>query len=397
MGLLGFDLQEGIDATKSQFLGPFNRFNNRKNLKAELIDAHNRQDFAEFTIRPTRNQAGRPAEPNSTVALRGDALPHQPFVYGGQQKLVKDYYPGNSEPTVQVLGPRENNVTIKGRFKSKKFKFGDKTQRENFRQYALEMQQLVEYIRVNGFLCELKLGEWVRWGFIEEAVFDFKTMADIDYSISFSITGFNPPKDFIVVKSTAEIPFQINRQLINQLSKLQGFRPPATIKRGFADQINDAIGEIAEAVNLVTGFVDNVLGTVDSLKGSVARAKGLIKNAQVKCSQYQRRIGASSPEGDFAKSAGFGVSGAYQNARYLHQNQQAVFSITALLAALSVQINKITATVPLARHRVRASDSLQSLAMKYYKDANKWPQIFDHNKLQTTDLVVGSILEIPRA
>lgn len=397
MGLLGFNLQEGLDSTKEQFLGPFNRFNKRKDVKAELRDAQARQDFQEFTIRPTVNQAGRPALSSSIVHLKGDSLPHQPFVYGGQQKLVKDYYPGNSEPTVQVLGPRENNVTIKGRFKSKKFKFEDKAQRELYRGYALEIQQLIEYIRVNGFLCELKLGEWVRWGFIEEANFDFKTVADIDYSVTFSIVGFAPPKDYIIVKSTGEIPFDINRKLLSQLAALQGFRPPSTIKRGFADQINDAISEIAEAVNLVTGFVDNVLATVDSLKGSVARAQGLIKNARNKCTSYQRRIGLSSPEGDFAKGAGFGVSGAYLNARFIHQTNFQVFSIVALLAALSAQIAKITETVPLARHRVKSGDTLQALAMKFYKDSDKWQPIYDHNKLLSTTLTVGQVLEIPRA
>lgn len=397
MSLLGFDLQEGLDATTQKLLAPFNRYNNRELAKAELRDAHTRQDFQTFTITPHSNINGVKPISDSAIVLKGDSLPHQPFVYGGQQKLVKDYYPGNSEPTIQVLGPRENNVTINGRLKAKQLKYADKDQREKYREYPLEMQQLIEYIRLNGFLCEIKLGEWTRWGFIEEASFDFKTKADIQYRISFSIIGFNKPKDWIQVKSTAEVPFAINRKLISQVTALQGFRPPATIKRGFADQINDAISEIAEAVNLVTGFVDGVLTEVDSLKGSVERAKGLVKNARNKCTSYQRKIGLTNPEGDYAKNVGFGVAGAYQNAQFVQKTNASVFSIVALLAALTAQIAKITATVPLARHRIKASDTLQVLAMKYYNDASKWTVIYDHNKLQSTTLTVGQILEIPRA
>jgi len=34
--------------------------------------------------------------------------------------------------------------------------------------------------------------------------------------------------------------------------------------------------------------------------------------------------------------------------------------------------------------------------MKYYNDASHWSDIYDHNKLTSSTLVVGSILEIPK-
>src|SRR4051812_9929162 len=56
------------------------------------------------------------------VKLIGNQMPVVPFEFGGSQRITKDYYPGNSEPAVQVLGPKESDVTIHGKLKDKKYR-----------------------------------------------------------------------------------------------------------------------------------------------------------------------------------------------------------------------------------------------------------------------------------
>lgn len=400
MGLLGIDPQSALDDIQNRLTAPLTRFKSKAQRRADLIDAHNRTDFDTFSIVPFNRNGHELKE--STIVLRTDSMPHQPFEFGGEQRLIKEFYPGNSEPTVQVLGPRESDQTIKGRIKSKHIKYNTKAEKEEFRQFAYELQKQMDSIRIAGLLVRIEMrggaATWTRWGFIEKTKFEMKTIADIDYEISFFIVGFNKPKDYIIAANAQGVPFDINKELINKVSALQAsiFPPPSTITRSASQQLNDAIGEIAEAVNLVTGFVDTVLGEVDSLKASLERAKGLIKNARTKITQYQRRIGGINPEAGYVKNAGLGVSGAYKNATYLQKATKNTFDLLTLLAAMYAAISKIAATTPLGRHRISAGETLQSIATKWYNDSTKWNLIFDHNHLTTTVLTVGQVLEIPR-
>lgn len=399
MGLLGLDPQSALDSIQQRITAPFSRAETKAKRRRDLIAAHNRKDFDAFVITPY-DKDGLKTGP--IITLDFDAMPHQPFEFGGEQRLVKEYYPGNSEPTVQVLGSKETEQTVKGRLKAKHIKFNTPGERDDFRQYATAMQEKMDNIRVAGLLCYFELrgvgGTWYRWGYIERTKFEMKTIADIEYELGLFIVGFNKPEGHIIVKSPQAIPFAASKQLNAKLlaARNHAFTVPPTMARSAADQLNDALSEVAEAINLVTGFVDTVLGEVDSLKASLERAKGLIKNARTKISSYQRRIGGIDPEGGYTKSAGLGISGAYKNAAYLQASQKNMFSLLTLLAAMYASIKAIAATVPLGRHRIQSGDTLQTIAIKWYNDSTKWNIIFDHNHLTTTVLTAGQVLEIPR-
>lgn len=397
MANLSFDAKGGFDVLAQKLKSPFDRFKNAEALKEQLRLAHARNDFKNgFTITPFNKDGVR--LPNDIVYFLADAMPKTPFTFGGEQRIVKDYYPGSSEPTVQVLGPIESDITINGRLKAKRIKLGPNDNKETFRKYPQFVQEQVEAIRVAGLLVFIQLGDWSRWGFIQNATFEMRTLADIDYSITFLIVGFNKPKDYIIVENIRQVPVNKNKELARRLAKAinESFgKAPESMPKSFAEQINQAISDVAAAVNLVTGFVDTVLGEVDSIKASVQRAIGLVKNARNSITRFQRVIGGQNPEAGFAKKSR--VNGAYANAAYVAQAMSSMNDINALMASLVLDLRKITLTVPLARHRVISGDTLQNIAMKYYNDSSKWGEIYDHNKLLSTDLDIGTILEIPRS
>lgn len=396
--LSNFSFKGGVDVIAQKLKSPFDRFKSAEIVKEELKGAHERHDFKNgFTIIPY-GKNGKPLK-NDIVYLLADAMPHQPFIFGGQQKIVKDYYPGNSEPTVQVIGPQENDVTIKGRLKSKRMKIGPADDKEELRKYPQYIQESIEAIRVSGLLVRIVLGEWQRFGFIQQAVFNMDTLADIEYEVTFLIVGFNQPKDYIVRDESLEsIPYNKNKELARNMAFILNNtfgNAPESMPKGFSDQINVAISDVASAVNLVTGFVDTILGEVDSIKGSVQRAIGLVKNARNKCTEFQRRIGNLAPSGGLANSTR--INASYANAGFTAASLSGVNSIMALMASMIPQLKAITQTIPIARHRIVSGNTLQTIAMIYYNDSSKWENIFDHNKLTSTDLNIGDVLEIPRA
>ena len=431
MGLLGLSVDDALNDLQQKFLNPFKP----KLTKAEIKDAHARNDFKKgFIIAELINNTFN-EDRRDTIKLVGDMMPHVPFTFGGQQKIVKDYYPGNSEPTVQVLGPRENDIIIRGRLKSKKLQpppvrtginlggLGNAAtgflgkipgvpdispgvdaqgvqKREELRTFAQEMQQLIEAMRLRGNLVRLTMGEFQRFGFIEEAIFNMRTVADIDYEVRFSIIGFNPPRDCKILGRAKTVPFDINKDLIAEASAFLATRSsiPDSMPRSIADQISDAISEVAESINLVTGFVDTALNEVDDIKSALNRAVGLVKYNRNLISSFIRRIGSIASFGGLVIASGGGIAAGYENANFLKQTTTFSFSLAALLASLQTQLAQIALTEPIARHRIQEGDTLQKLAIKFYNDAEQWKEIYDHNKLQDTDLSdnLGDILEIPR-
>ena len=396
--LNNFDFKGGVDVLSQRLKSPFDRYKNAEKIKEELKGAHERADFKNGFVITPYSKNGNPLS-NDIVHLLADAMPHQPFIFGGQQKVVKDYYAGNSEPTVQVIGPQENDVTIKGRLKAKKLKLGPDDDKESMRRYPQYIQESIEAIRISGLLVRLNLGDWQRFGFIQQAVFNMNTLAEIDYEVTFLIVGFNKPRDYILRDASLQaIPYNKNKELARQmaqtLNETFGKAPPS-MPKSFADQMDTAISDVASAVNLVTGFVDTVLAEVDSIKGSVQRALGLVKNARTKCSEYQRRIGGLVPNGGLDKSTR--INSSYSNSGFVAFSLSSINGLNALLASLVPQLKAITQTLPIGRHRIASGDTLQTISMKYYNDSSKWEDIYDHNKLLSTELIIGDILEIPRA
>lgn len=336
---------------------------------------------------------GREAE---KIILAGSFMPLQPFKFGGKQEIKKDYYPGNSEPTVQVLGPREDDIEINGRLKIKRLKD------ESLREVAVEYQKQIEAMRIRGNLVKIKLRDWYRYAFIESAEFDLNTKRDIVYRINFSVIGFNPPKNNMFLSGTDSSPVEPNKQLIAKASELLASSQayPASFPRSVTDILNEAIGDVAGAINLVTGFVTGILDDAEALNASANRALGLIKNARATISKSARRVSQISMSvqnlGSSFMSEAQKTSATITNVTHLHKVQSNNQSLSALLAELQSRFANIVKTMPFKRHLVRQGDTLQRISITYYNTADNWKRIYDHNKLQSTTLEVGKVLEIPR-
>ena len=67
-----------------------------------------------------------------------------------------------------------------------------------------------------------------------------------------------------------------------------------------------------------------------------------------------------------------------------------------LLATMGLQLSQFRELTPLQRHVIKDGDTLQKLAFKYFGNSDNWEEIYDHNNLGDTILIVGNVLEIPR-
>lgn len=352
------------------------------------------------------------AMPADKVVLKGPFMPQQPFTFGGEQRLRKQWYPGNSEASVQVLGPQESEITLKGELKLKRFKNRSAYVRSddgeqvpvdgNMRQVAQEYQELIDAMRLRGNVVYFQMGEWHRWGVIESVKFDLHTLAHIKYEITLFIIGFNQPKNCKILDQPYDDPTRPNKDLTNAaLAAIDDMQDmPAEMPQTLSDLINGEISDLAGKISAVTSFVDEALTDIENIQNSVNRAIGLIKNARSFISKSARRINAistsvsnlgSSVLNEFDKTVA-----TVKNVTHINKVRTNYASLAALLAALQARFEGMRKTVPMVRHLVKAGDTLQKISIKYYNTADHWEKIYDHNKLTSTVLTVGSVLEIPK-
>jgi nucleoid-associated protein YgaU len=117
---------------------------------------------------------------------------------------------------------------------------------------------------------------------------------------------------------------------------------------------------------------------------------GLIKHCQNKLREYKRVIGSFSPF-----SANQALTGRYENASFYSSAVRSASSLTLLLEQLRVRVKTLIKDSPNARYFVKANDTLQKIALKFYGSTDSWKQIYDFNNLTSTELISGTILEIP--
>lgn len=386
MGILGAPAAIGgtiLDPIQSFIKNPFNRSTQKPGAP----------DFPEgFQVFEYLN--GKEPDGNApAIRLTGNMMPMIPFEYGGEQRITKDYYAGHPEPAVQVLGPKEGPTTIKGKLKDKKFKD------PKFKGISKLIADELDNMRIRGNLLRITLGPWQRYAILEKSTFRLNRLSDIEYELEFFVIGFERPKNGKFAKKSKLSPAATNKELIDAAADWAATARDAEYGESLSDVINGAISDVAGAISLVTNFVDTIISEIEAVERSANRAIGVIKNARSNISRFRRRIGsigmAFSNFSTQARAATKYRDGINAQAN-INKSLQGLSALSALLARMQLQFSLIAKQIPMARHRVRDGDTLQKIAMKFYKRADDWKKIYDHNKLTTTALTSGAILEIPR-
>lgn len=326
---------------------------------------------------------------NNQIVLLGNMMPKQGLERAVNLRSQKEMYPGNDEPTVHVLGTEESDITIKGRFYDKRYSDPD------FYGVANEMREALEEMAKRKPLVRLTLGEWRRYALMSVVKTSERTLADIDYEITFIIFGPNRPRNYQLVDRFEDVPVDVNAALIAEALEFQRnySAAPDSVPASIADILNDLTGSVASVVNLVTGFVDTVVSTGEDITNSVGRAVGLIRYARNTLVTYRRRVGAISYS---LGLSGVNVPQRYRATAYIANSLNATLSLQEFLNQLLKRFEALSRTVPLARHRVIFGDSLQKISTRFYGSPDFWKRIYDHNKLTSTDLTRGVVLEIPK-
>lgn len=225
------------------------------------------------------------------LMLRGRALPYRPLTFSGTMRADVTYYPGNPEPTVQMLGASEEETTITGMWKDRFIGDGQEhavlfTQvlgpaafdsfvpssdpriipgLVTFRPArtvlttAADIVKVVDEIRRTGQLVRVSWDEFVREGFITKFEQTWDRKQDVAWSITFR---------FLNQGDRTPAPARIGTLSVNPLqfaSMLQGQVELGA--RYFGSSVFDrAIVKIRKA----TAFIQNKRDLLKDFSGQVS-------------------------------------------------------------------------------------------------------------------------------
>lgn len=325
--------------------------------------------------------------PKKQVFLMGNQMPMDFLPFGGKQRIAKEFYSGYSEPVMHVLGPQENDTIIRGKLKDKRFS-------KDLKGVSREYQELLDSIRIRGNLCLFNIGEWERYGLIEEADFRVFRETEIEYEIKLNISGFNAPKNARFLEQKRLVPFDINERLIDEafLFFQAGGDLPDGIPFSVTRLFNQILGAVAEAFAAVTSFVDGIVGTIADIKKTINKAVSLIRYAKNEMGRYISFVKNFTFD-DFDTAS---FTQKYEIGNFNASQISGGTSLLGLLNDFESRFKDIIKQSPLRRHEIKTGDTLQSIAVKYYEDAANWTKIYEYNELSTTELTIGKILDIPK-
>ena len=324
----------------------------------------------------------------SLVRLIGNSMPMVPFAFGGGQRVHKTYYPGNEEPSMQIMGGKEDDVKLNGQFKAIRLPTGEESVPE-------VLMNNIERIRLNGNLCRFTLGAWARFGFISMAKFEIIRKTRVNYEITINILGVNPPQNGKLLEDPRRAPLENNQALLDSASALMEagsaelLEPPP---QSIFDTINGYISDIADNITTVTDFVDSVFSIPGNIRQSVDRVSQIIESTFAQMREFKKALGGYA---SFEDSRG--IITKYDISNYYSNMLARTNDLTRLLQEYRTRILALSTNTPQARHLGVQGDTWQKLSVRYLGSAEEWPVIPEFNSLPITSIVpIGEIIEIPR-
>lgn len=337
------------------------------------------------------------ADTDNSIVIYSSFMPKESIETGITQNIKKEYYAGSPIPSVQVLGYTEDDTELKGSFDESLLNS------EELAGAAEAYDQAFKELVKRGNIVKVSLGTYfVKYVIIESAKFTLFNLRKIDYNIKISIIGDQLPRNYYFVEASELNVATTRNDLLAKVVAHQKIleSKPTQIPVTVSDIINNTVSEVAEKIALVTDYVNGILDEADNITEAAQKAVGLIQNARRFIAKSQRGIGQISTAyqvlAPLITDQSARTEAYFKNMAYIDAVKASNRQLNSSLVSMQNLFAKYVKAVPLRKHIVSQSDSLQKISVKYFGTPDNWTKIMTHNKLANTDLVVGSSLEIPR-
>ncbi len=362
-----------------------------------------------------------------TLELRERALPYRPLTISGKQRAEFTWYPGNPEATVQMLGPEEGVITLRGYWKDRfiqgtgaaRFIGAEVTQLRAAIQSTLttsaaiasvsDLVQRVDDMRRMGRRITLSWAGLQRVGHITSFTQHWNNVHDCEWEMDFSVLSQNEA----VVPTAQQNAPNLADQAVQALQQAQNVSTATA-----------TAFELLQEASLT--FSNTLLQSVTAFDEGTTRAAEVIYNATSSVATYAqapfdaaRRIAASASglvvsasqtlgtavDRSLADCVEFGAWGMQDDApmgiqiagnsvqRSFNNAVQSVRYNNALTRyALEQQLQQELSASFVASQNM----DLRDVSTRYYGTPDNWQQLMQFNGFASSKLNAGDLVWVPK-
>lgn len=359
--------------------------------------------------------------PKRTLRLSARALPYKPYTLVGSQRVEMTWYPGNPEATAQVLGAKEEPVSIRGTWKDRFLSElpsglvdddapAPATLDDAPLTTATQLVETVDEMRRAGQLVEVTWLRTVRRGFITRFTQTWLTVHDCEWELEFSWVS-QDVGEFGVVDAEVDLSSVVvdaqndSQDLSNELGAAQSSSLADPSLGGVADAVTSSLEKFQASVrsleDTMTGMLDAVLAPLDAGRRVLSITQFLAQEANNVIDTLYSRTFES-------------MAGVSDPATGTVDYSQVTFgkSVVAASARSRMVVSARTARGHAARHGAlvaRQVDSdldraflatqdmdLRDVSRQFFGTSDEWQRIARFNGLTSSHLVAGQQILVPR-
>lgn len=372
------------------------------------------------------------ASTGDVVVLEQHALPFQPLEVVGEMRAEFTWYPGNPVATVQILGAKEGETTISGKW-SDRFLGLAATNGRGIAAIngeplttAEQIVKAIDTIRRRGQLVSINWGEVFRVGILLKFVQRWIRREDVEWEMTFQWIAqedVQVPPVFAQADATSSLVALLDPNIIEEdISLIDRLSEYAAIARSGLASVRDAydkmVGSVELAADLALTPVDLARSTIALTRAmalsSIETAKLLRAEAAVSIAALDTQLTAEDDAIVAATAPAEGVTlGATFTRRRTLLTSVHGQRISFLRDALAVQKSYRAAARASASNAFvlesqlekqgllgvyvgKEGDDLRFVSSLFYAVPDEWQRIKRFNALDTSKVSVGQILLIPR-
>jgi hypothetical protein len=220
------------------------------------------------------------------LRLTDRALPYRPIAFSGSQRAEFTHYAGSPVATVQILGPKENDTTLRGFWKDRyiaantisaiaSVSSGEDVLGGERLESVEDLVDLVDDMRLQGQLLEVVWGTKARRGILEQFDHVWHNVHDVEWEMKFMWTQQAP-------KSSGEFVLKMDFSSIGRSwadfldDLLDAITAPFALLDVLADAINSAVNVIKQTINAVQDAVNAIANSIVAPFAALRRLAGVL-------------------------------------------------------------------------------------------------------------------------
>lgn len=378
------------------------------------------------------------------ILLEDRALPYRPISINGRQRAEFTWYPGSPNATVQMLGPEEGVISLRGFWKDR---FLGSTQMASFTNRATSgsvsstdvqvditggrnaktrtiysasdlVATVDEYRRVGRFM-KLSWGDLIRYGHITSFTQTWHNVHDCEWELEFSVLSQELPLAFSqpsapVAADLAAQAFKLWGDLSDTVNDWIENNPGSVVLRGLGEDALtvQAFAKTVEAdtlswANSVNNVAQNAVSIIQTPNEVGLSLLGAISGPTITVVRTARAI-ADSAIIFYYQFAGIGaaVQGKEQDdlpfglqlgqKSYATQVKQALDAIISNNAGWRSQTTDALQGSDVRSFVATEDTDLRDVSSRYYKTPDNWRALMVYNGLSDSKLVAGQVIKVPQ-